>query len=114
MARDYSEYIEDTWVPYYTGSLYAVLVSPGYGSGWSTWNSSIIENALRYDRRIVQAAIDKKSKEEVERIIRETFFLPNDFYLCMSGWDDVVVEYVYQDDECEIEVHDGYERLNLL
>ena len=38
----------------------AILVSPGYGAGWSTWG----KNELAYDKRIVEFWLEHKDDEE--------------------------------------------------
>ena len=40
---------------------YAVLVSPGYGAGWGTWNSSE-NNRIAWDKRIVEFIIRMKER----------------------------------------------------
>ena len=56
----------------YDHTHYAVLISPGYGSGWSTWN----EKALAYDARVVQFWLDHKDDakwmSEVNAFYNET------------------------------------------
>lgn len=42
---------------YNAAGLVAVLVSPGYGAGWYSWNSDITE--CLFDPEIVQAVIDE-------------------------------------------------------
>ena len=46
----------------------AVLVSVGYGAGWSTWNSGEGEDkfALALDSRIVKKVMENTSPEEME------------------------------------------------
>ena len=38
----------------------AILVSPGYGAGWSTWG----EDELAYDKRVVEYWLEHKDDEE--------------------------------------------------
>ena len=42
------------------GTEVAILVSPGYGAGWSTWN----DDALAYDKRVVEFWLAHKDNEE--------------------------------------------------
>lgn len=41
-------------------TTYAVLVSPGYGAGWSTWNSEHGGEKLAYDKRIVEYFVARR------------------------------------------------------
>ena len=44
-------------------TTYAVLVSPGYGCGWSTWNDEF--KKLAFDKRIVEYVVEhKKDKKQ--------------------------------------------------
>ena len=40
-------------------TTYAVLVSPGYGAGWSTWNDDKLQS-IAYDKRIVKYIIENQ------------------------------------------------------
>ena len=42
------------------GTKVAVLVSPGYGAGWSTWN----DDTLAYDKRVVEFWLTHKDNEK--------------------------------------------------
>ena len=44
------------WNPQHT--MYAVLVSQGYGAGWSSWNSY---KEIAYDRRVIEWYIERNS-----------------------------------------------------
>lgn len=41
-----------------------VLISPGYGAGWSTWNDS----RMAFDKRLIEAFERGISKEDMERL----------------------------------------------
>ena len=41
-----------------------VLVSPGYGAGWSTWGDDGLRDQLALDSRLVQAKLDGWNKHE--------------------------------------------------
>lgn len=51
---------------YYRNNCLAVLVSPGYGAGWSTWN----DEELAYDARIIEYWLDHSpSSEDMEKFL---------------------------------------------
>ena len=53
-------------------TTYAVLVSPGYGVGWSTWNSGQPQS-IAFDKRIVKYIIEhQKNKAKWESDWQET------------------------------------------
>lgn len=55
----------------------AVLYSPGYGAGWSTWSTSRAED-LMFDRRIVELVLNNERAK-----ITESFMVS-------LGYDDIV------------------------
>ena len=46
---------------------FGVLVSPGFGAGWSTWG----ESQLAYDKRIIEFWLFHKDDEEFMRTVRD-------------------------------------------
>lgn len=102
-----------------------VLVSPGYGAGWSTWG----KKELAYDKRIVDFWLSHKDDKEFMRTIeddgsfsrreskahKETaqFFKSIGYEKCpyMGGFVDIVLEYVPRGTPCRISEYDGYETL---
>lgn len=85
----------------------AVLVSPGFGAGWSTWNTSGDESLL-FDPEIVQAVLDGDRSKAVEIATRK---YPGGYY---GGGGDLVVEWVDIGQRFEISEYDGSESLRLL
>jgi hypothetical protein len=45
--------------------LVAVLYSPGYGAGWSTWNSEYSDEELMFDPGLVDLILAGKEHEEI-------------------------------------------------
>lgn len=95
MTKEIEKYEKDGMV--------AVLVSPGFGAGWSTWSSP--EDFLAMDKTLVQMAIDSKSADEVEAYLNT-----KDLDIYMGGW-PVSVEWVPKGTPFRIDEYDGSESL---
>lgn len=89
------------------GGMMAVLVSPDYGTGWSTWNSEHRET-LCMDAEIVKAVLDKDIEKAVEIAKQKC----GDFYA--GGARDLTVEWVKKGAAFEIDEYDGYETLHVI
>lgn len=81
----------------------AVLYSPGYGSGWSTWNDEKIRDYLCMDRTLAQCVI-AGDLLRAEKIIKEKHHGINCF-----GLPSLKVKWIDQGHTFEIEEHDGNE-----
>jgi len=86
----------------------AVLVSPGFGAGWSTWAEQDQREALCMDSEIVQAVIDGDISKAV-KIARKKC---GDFY--EGGAGDLVVDWVPKGAAFEINEYDGSESLHII
>lgn len=102
-----------------------VLVSPGYGAGWSTWGTP----ELAYDKRIVEFWLSHKDDAEFMRTVNEfgsfgrdeseshkeadAFFKSIGYEKCpyMGGFDDIVLEFVTRGTPFRISEYDGYESI---
>lgn len=81
----------------------AVLVSPGFGAGWSTWNG-YDEDAI-FNKRLALAVLGE-SGESKEFAAQEEF---PDFY--HGGVEDLIVEWVSEGEQFYIDEYDGSESL---
>lgn len=81
----------------------AVLVSPGYGAGWSSWNPEYVKEML-FDAEIVEALLEDRYSD-LEKLAEEKW--PNAYI----SIDDLRVEWVPVGTEFRIEEYDGSERL---
>lgn len=87
-----------------------VLVSPGWGAGWSTWNDDGLSIAV--DKRIVdffkehgQTCPEDKVKEFCESL---------GYRVYAGGWDQIVIVTVPEGVKFHITVYDGYEELEIV
>jgi len=86
--------------------MVAVIVSPGYGAGWSTWNQEFPEAVFNPD--IAQAILEGN--------IKKAATLADDAYpgIYTGGLHKAVVEWVNQGDRFVIEEYDGSESMQVL
>ena len=81
----------------------AVLVSRGWGAGWSTWNNK----EMAYDKRIIEAFLENINSHEIEELCKEWGY--DSCYA--GGWSDVRLEWVSVDEKYYIYEYDGAETL---
>ena len=98
----------------------AVLVSPGYGAGWSTWNYSNDRDFLLFDKTLVEMVLEFDSQEPKNEHSLEIFKEKVNAYLVgvgigiyLGGLSDVCVEWLNPGTEFVIDEQDGYECLVL-
>jgi hypothetical protein len=89
------------------GGLVAVLVSPGYGAGWSTWNDEH-KVTLCMDADIVQAVLDN-DLAKAEEIAKQK--CPG---IYTGGCRALEVRWVPKGSTFEINEYDGSESLHIL
>lgn len=83
----------------------AVIVSPNYGAGWSTWNRN--SQAMCMDERIVSALL--YDDESTAKLVAKQLF-PDAFI----GSQILVVEWVPVGTIFEIQEYDGAETLRII
>ena len=87
-----------------------VLVSPGWGAGWSTWNDDGLKLAV--DKRIIDY-FKKVGQDTDENIVKA--FCESIGYkrVYCGGWDQLVIETVPQGKKFRITEYDGFEELEV-
>ena len=90
----------------------AVLVSHGYGAGWSTWES---DERMLFDPVLAEMLEDGRAVEgdaawlkKIEKVVEERY--PNAY---LGGLDGLTVHWVPQGTRFRIEEYDGSESLVL-
>lgn len=107
------------------GTKVAVLVSPGYGAGWSTWNNS----ELAYDKRVVEFWLAHKDNEKFMEEIdsfsyhekvpalkeAEEFFKSIGYSrIYFGGFNQIELEWVPVGCRWRIDEYDGSEHIEFL
>lgn len=87
--------------------MIAVLVSSGFGAGWSTWNSKHRET-LCMDAEIVQAVLDGDNNKAAEIAMQKCV----DIY--DGGAEGLYVEWIPKGSVFEIDEYDGAESLHVI
>lgn len=83
-----------------------VIISPGFGAGWYSWNSGC-GPAFCMDDRLVKLVLEGKHRQAKE--LAEQLW-PN----CYTGSDQLEVAWVPQGEQFEICEYDGNESLNII
>ena len=86
----------------------AVLYSPGYGAGWSTWNIEYNYKELIFDPGLVELVLAGKEHEEIA--VYATLKWP-DAYL--GGLSELDIEWVPVGAKFQIGEYDGHESVNV-
>jgi hypothetical protein len=91
----------------------AVLVSPGFGAGWSTWCEFDDRKAVTFDPWIVDILLSDQynRKEKIDRIYAHCAVKYPDMY--MGGASDLTVEWIPQGTLFRIAEYDGSETIEL-
>lgn len=92
---------------YDTEDRVAVLVSGGFGAGWSTWADDEYKEFFVFDSGLVDLA----SKEATEDEVQEYLNICGIDKEYLGGWSDVRVEWVPRGVQFKIDEYDGSESL---
>ena len=87
------------------GGNVAVLISPGFGTGWSSSCSSEIAEALLFERRIVEAFEEGGWQSAVVKV-KEMW---PDEYVCVLGAECLQIEWIPQGEQFYLHEYDGNE-----
>ena len=86
--------------------MVAVLVSPGYGAGWSTWGLAADRERMLFCPRLVLALESGAPEADLAIIAREEF--PEAY---LAGIRQVVVEWVREGKPIRVVEYDGAEHV---
>lgn len=86
----------------------AVLISPGFGAGWSTWNHKPeYTNGLIFDSRLVDAVLAEVTAEQFTELCNKVGY--TDMYF--GGTTDLTVVWMDEGTLFTIEEYDGSESI---
>ena len=88
----------------------AVIVSPGFGAGWSTWADSNVAEFVLFDKSLVEKVGDGDFAQFAKARVREVF--GEDTYFYLGGADDCEVQWVPEGADFEVREYDGSESLD--
>lgn len=94
----------------------AVLYSPGYGAGWSTWNSDEWRGLLSMHRDIaslVEAGDVVSAARVAEKLIADLAGDP-EIYVCVLGADQLKIRWVPTGSQFQIDEYDGSESVQVI
>ena len=91
-------------------SAIAVLISPGYGTGWSTDNLHGINLAL--DKKVINYWLNSSSETPLEEVRNELANLGY-YELNLYGWSKIKLYWVRRGTTFRIVQYDGYEKIEL-
>ena len=83
----------------------AILYSPGYGAGWSTWNGDEYREFLLHDEKLVEL-VETKQEDKIVEYVKSVY--PGE-YITLLGLDDLEVEWVSSGTQFIITEYDGSE-----
>lgn len=83
----------------------AVLISPGFGAGWSTWN----DEGIAYDKRVVEYWLNENPTSEEMKEFLESIGYSNTY---MGGYSSLRIEYIPRGTMFCIHEYDGSESID--
>lgn len=86
--------------------LVAVIISPGHGAGWWTWNRDRID--MIFDPGLVDLLERKQPEDKI--LAYATLKWPGTY---LGGIDDLTLEWVLEGTEFKINEYDGSESIEL-
>ena len=94
----------------------AVLVSGGFGAGWSTWMDEEHAAVLLYHPKIVELVEQKRTHEITQDICKDILGIldKENSYVCVLGASNLRVEWIEKGSLFEIEEYDGSETLHII
>ena len=87
-----------------------VLISPGYGAGWSTWECP----EMAFDERLIRAFECGISEEDMKALCVECGYMPLGNPPFMGGFEDLEVVEVPSGTVFRIHEYDGFESIEIM
>ena len=90
----------------------AVIISPGFGAGWSTWNNDSIAEVLLFHPKIVEMVEQNRISEITDNWLRINCDISID-YICTLA-DSLQIEWMPIGTPFIVEEYDGSESIRTL
>lgn len=90
----------------------AVLISPGFGAGWSTWAGDEYREIALFHPRFVEAHEAGVDLGDIDAVIAAVTGKDEAFY--SGGWRDIEIVWLDQGTRFLVEDYDGSESLRLV
>ena len=84
----------------------AVIYSPGFGAGWSTWNTEYDDEELIFDPGLADLIINKRPWDQIESYVTMKWPL-----IYVGGLEEAVVKWVVLGTKFKITEYDGSESI---
>ena len=91
---------------YFKNGKVAVIYSPGFGAGWSTWNHGYNEELI-FDPGLADLITNKRSWDQIEAYVKMKW--P---HIYAGGLEEAVIEWVTPGTEFQITEYDGSESIH--
>jgi hypothetical protein len=85
----------------------AVLYSPGFGAGWSTWSRDEYREFLLHDEKLVEL-VETDQRDKIEEYVGTVY--PGE-YVCVLGACDLEVMWISSGTQFRIKEYDGSESI---
>lgn len=92
----------------------AVLYSPGFGAGWSTWMNDDQAAVLLYHPEIVKLVEENNRTEITDELCKKILGVPDEDYVCTLGARDLEIKWVKEGLQFEIDDYDGSESIHII
>ena len=91
----------------------AVLYSPGFGAGWTTWCSDrTLHDPMTFDSRLVDLVLAGRQDQITHVYLEEIWGITSDDYIYMGGVHDLEVAWLDPGTAFEINEYDGSESIS--
>jgi hypothetical protein len=88
----------------------AVLISPSFGAGWSTWNTGETAKIMLFHPKIVEMVEQNRRTEITEEWLKDNCGITDD-YVCILGSDSLKIEWILEGAAFSVEEYDGSESI---
>lgn len=88
----------------------AVLYSPAYGAGWSSWTSDEYRDFFLFDPELITLAEHGAGQSDVDAYIKSK--LGENAYFSIGGWSDIEIAWLPKNTSFRIIEYDGSESIS--